>query len=208
MRSRPRSIGAIALIASGLSAILAGCSTGGYQEPVSTASLAPRPHQGMVRDEPRRYPDGSTSGRPYANGSYQNGDYGRPYAQSQNREPRYGDRRYVDPGQPVSRDVASNYDAQRGYGAPNIQTGSLGQHGHADPYANDQNARWQQPVAAPRAGQYGGAMPRVVEVQEGDTLYNLSRRYDVPVNDLVAANRLPTDRIAIGQRLVIPTRYR
>ena len=44
--------------------------------------------------------------------------------------------------------------------------------------------------------------------REGDTLYSLSRRFNVPVKDIAAANRLRNERIAIGQRLVIPTRYR
>jgi LysM repeat protein len=54
----------------------------------------------------------------------------------------------------------------------------------------------------------GSEAGHIVEVQEGETLSSLSRRHNVPVGDLVAANRLSSDRIAIGQRLVIPTRYR
>src|SRR5262245_27294729 len=47
---------------------------------------------------------------------------------------------------------------------------------------------------------------RMHEVQPGDTLTNIARRYGVTVPDLVVANRLPDDRaiIRVGQRLAIP----
>lgn len=200
MRPRHRSIGALALILSGLSVTLAGCSSGVSQDSLSTASL--RPQEGMAGYQPRRYPDGSTSG-----GYYQ----GRPYAAAP--------RRYVDPGQPTLREVAA-YDGGHGtYGAPrNIQTASIGD----SPRLYDPNARWQQPPSGITTGStgpsptgyygprppHGGYGPQVVEVREGDTLFGISRRYNVPVGDLVAANRLTSERIVIGQRLVIPSRYR
>lgn len=190
MRSRPRAIGTRLLILSGLSAALAGCSTGGTQS-MTTSSLAPRPNEGMVRDDARRYPDGSYAGRPYDGGAYNNGTYGRPYAGAP--------RRYVDPGEPTPREMAY------GYGSPghqSIQTGSLG----PAPRAYDPNARWQPPAHVTTGST--GYGPHVIEVREGDTLYGLSRRYNVPMGDLVAANRLTSERIAVGQRLVIPTRYR
>ena len=201
MRPRHRAIGAQALILSSLSAIVAGCSSGGSGDTITTSSL--RPNEGMTRDTSRRYPDGSTAGAYYPSRN------DRPYAEAP--------RRYVDPGQPTPREIAA-YDSGHGrYGPPrNIETASLG------PGARgyDPNARWQQPPSGITTGSTGPAPggyrpyppdrygPQVVEVREGDTLYSLSRRFNVPVNDLVAANRLPSDRIAIGQRLVIPTRYR
>lgn len=205
MRSRFYSTGPSMLVLSGLSAILAGCSSGTSQNSLTTASLAPRPQTGMVREEPRRYPDGSTSGGTYSTtgSGYGNGAYGRPYAE--------GPRTYVDPGRPTPREYAA-YDSGHDYAAPrNIQTASVG----APARSYDPNARWQQPShlttgSTGSAGSTGftGAGPHVYEVREGDTLYSLSRRYDVPVGDLAAANRLHSERIAIGQRLVIPTRYR
>lgn len=201
MRSRPQSIGPCVLIVSGLSAVLAGCSSGTSQNSLTTASLAPRPQTGMVREEPRRYPDGSTAGGAYSTtnsgGSYGSGAYGRPYAEAP--------RTYVDPGRPTPREYAA-YDSGHNYAAPrNIQTASIG----ASPRSYDPNARWQQPsgITTGSTG-YTGASPHIYEVREGDTLYGLSRRYNVPVGDLAAANRLHNERIAIGQRLVIPTRYR
>jgi hypothetical protein len=180
MRFRFRLTGVPALVFP-VAALLAGCSSGTSQ--VSTANLAP------VRDEPR-YSD-NRMGQPY---SLPRRDADRSYAQ----------RQYTDPGRPTPREYAA-YD--NGYRTQTIQTGSLGASNNA--YSPD--GRWQQPAhgVRPAAGAHREPYaPHVVEVREGDTLYGLSRRYNVPVGDLVAANRLPNERIAIGQRLVIPTRYR
>jgi hypothetical protein len=48
----------------------------------------------------------------------------------------------------------------------------------------------------------------VIEVQEGDTLYSLSRRHHVSVAALIDANRLPSINLQPGQRLMLPTRTR
>lgn len=42
-------------------------------------------------------------------------------------------------------------------------------------------------------------------VKQGETLYNISKRYDVKVTDIQSANTLSTNNIAIGQVLVIPS---
>lgn len=48
----------------------------------------------------------------------------------------------------------------------------------------------------------GGA----VSVAKGDTLYGLSRRYNVPLRDLIEANGLqPPYTLAVGQRIVLPS---
>jgi len=194
MRPRHRAIGVPTLVLASLSAIVAGCSSGGSQDAFTTSSL--RPREGMTRDEPRRYPDGSSYG----------GSDARPYAEAP--------RRYVDPGQPTPREIAA-YDSGHGrYGGPrNIETASIGPGARA----YDPNARWQQPSSGITTGSTGpsdrapyrpSSAPHVIEVRQGDTLYSLSRRFNVPMNEIAAANRLPNERIAIGQRLVIPTRYR
>lgn len=41
-------------------------------------------------------------------------------------------------------------------------------------------------------------------VQAGDTLFSIARLYDVALADLKALNRLATDRILVGQVLVVP----
>lgn len=196
MRSRARPIRAFALIACGLSAALAGCSSGGSPDSMATSSL--RPQEGM-----RRYPDGSTN-----SGYYPEGGYGRPYAEAP--------RQYVDPGQPTPREMAAYESGHQRQGAPSrIETASIG----PSQRTYDPNARWQQPshpmttgsaapVRAPAQQPYAQHAPNMVQVREGDTLYSLSRRFNVPMGDLMAANRLPNERIAVGQTLVIPTRYR
>ena len=41
-------------------------------------------------------------------------------------------------------------------------------------------------------------------VIKGDTLYNISKRYDVTLKELKAANKLPDNAIQLGQLLIIP----
>lgn len=197
MRFRSGSVRAPALTLSIMSLALAGCSAGSPENSVSTASLAP------VRDQPG-YGGNRGAGTPYA---LPPRERDRSYASA---------RQYADPGSPTPREYAA-YDSGHRYGnAQSIQTGSVGATNRG-PYAYDPDARWRQPTSlpprqpmnpAPRQSTYAPSSPNFVEVREGDTLFGLSRRYNVPVGDIVAANRLPNERIAIGQRLVIPTRYR
>lgn len=49
--------------------------------------------------------------------------------------------------------------------------------------------------------------PLVYKVQRGDTLYSISRAFDVPVDHLIAANRIrDPDKLSVGQTLHIPAR--
>ncbi|MBR6355477.1 MAG: M23 family metallopeptidase [Alphaproteobacteria bacterium] len=51
---------------------------------------------------------------------------------------------------------------------------------------------------------WGGAGNKIT-VQKGDTLYSISRRYNVPIKDLISANRLsPPYTLYIGQTLAMP----
>lgn len=201
-RSGPLYRGALAI--AGLATTLAGCSSSGSQGSLSTASLAPRPHENVYASPQRTYPDGST--------------YGRPYTVAPHRSA-HAPRQYVDPGTPTPRHMAdAGYRPSSG-----IQTASLGGTHHAEHPTYDPNARWQQPspfitgAGAPQrptgAPVTAHAPPRpagphVVEVREGDTLFSISRSHRVPLHDIVVANRLTSDRIDVGQRLVIPTRTR
>ncbi len=49
-----------------------------------------------------------------------------------------------------------------------------------------------------------GALLQRVAVKAGDTLYGLARRYGVTLAALRAANGLDTDRIVVGQALLVP----
>jgi len=59
--------------------------------------------------------------------------------------------------------------------------------------------------AAPRAANLPMNGPGLYYVKAGDTLYSISRRFGIPVQDIVAGNRLRNSYILhIGQRLAIP----
>ena len=198
MRSRSRPVDPGVLLVAGIAATLAGCSSSGTQGNLTTSSLAPRPQQPVYGNAGRTYPDGST--------------YGQPYTVAPQRQA-YAPRQYVDPGAPTPRHMADNgpYGPQH-----NIQTASIGHNSRhtAPPSAYDPNARWQQPSrivtgsAAPTASPRLPQGPNVVQVREGDTLYSISRNHRVPLHDIVVANRLTSDRIEVGQRLVIPANVR
>ena len=51
-----------------------------------------------------------------------------------------------------------------------------------------------------------GNVPDEIAVAKGDTLYSISRRYDVPLRDLITVNSLtPPYTLAVGQLLKIPS---
>ncbi len=62
-------------------------------------------------------------------------------------------------------------------------------------------------AAAPKKPEPPAVESRVHVVASGDTLSRIAARYGVTVSALVAANRLPSDRVTlkIGQRLTVPT---
>lgn len=47
--------------------------------------------------------------------------------------------------------------------------------------------------------------PKTVSVQRGDTLYKLSRRYGVSVDEIKSANNMRSTRLSVGQQVVIPS---
>ncbi len=79
----------------------------------------------------------------------------------------------------------------------------------APPLESPRSDRWQAartPRREPDPAHGRPAGSQVVIVREGDTLYSLSRRYGVPVAELVTANRIYGGRIEVGQRLTVPAR--
>lgn len=76
-----------------------------------------------------------------------------------------------------------------------------------------------QPVSRPiEAGRHDAAASREgwsreggtqITANEGDTVYSLSRRFNVPVKEILAANGMAsTSALRSGQRIIIPTRHR
>ena len=52
---------------------------------------------------------------------------------------------------------------------------------------------------------WGGGTPTSVQVQKGDTLYSISRRYEVPMREVIELNRLrPPYNLNVGQILQLP----
>ncbi|MFC4346923.1 LysM peptidoglycan-binding domain-containing protein [Kordiimonas lipolytica] len=74
------------------------------------------------------------------------------------------------------------------------------------PVPNRSYAATNTPAQAPRAATSSSATGAVHVVSKGDTLYAISRRYGVPVRDLISNNRLRSPyTLEIGQRVKVPT---
>ena len=55
---------------------------------------------------------------------------------------------------------------------------------------------------------WGGWSSNTVKVSKGDTLYSISRRYGVPIKDMINANRLkPPYTLYVGQKLKLPSKH-
>jgi membrane-bound lytic murein transglycosylase D len=60
-------------------------------------------------------------------------------------------------------------------------------------------------VARPsRLAGLNAAAPQVHRVQQGDTLFNISQRFNVSVQVLREFNHLKTDEVKLGQKLLVP----
>ena len=69
--------------------------------------------------------------------------------------------------------------------------------GRSPPDARDPRYAAAPSRVAPERGE-------LVEVQAGDTLYGLSRRYNVPVSELMAVNDMKSPSLKPGQKLYLP----
>lgn len=55
---------------------------------------------------------------------------------------------------------------------------------------------------------WGGWSSNTVKVSKGDTLYSISRRYGVPIKDMINANHLvPPYTLYVGQKLKLPSKH-
>lgn len=73
------------------------------------------------------------------------------------------------------------------------------------PAAEDESMLEAAEEAEPAPEEPAAAEPLIYQVQSGDTLLGIAQRYNVSVEDIVAANSLPSpDILDIGQQLIIP----
>lgn len=69
--------------------------------------------------------------------------------------------------------------------------------------ADSYRVPWE--VSSSRPVRHMGPPPHSVVVERGDTVYGISRRYGVPMKDIIQANRLaPPYDLHVGQTLVMP----
>lgn len=63
----------------------------------------------------------------------------------------------------------------------------------------------QEASAMPESGKKAEPSPLIYQISSGDTLYRIARAFDIRVQDLLAANKLPDpNKLRIGQLLAIP----
>jgi murein DD-endopeptidase MepM/ murein hydrolase activator NlpD len=56
-----------------------------------------------------------------------------------------------------------------------------------------------------RRSSYTGKKPNWIKVKKGETIYGISREYDVPIRDLISRNNLSTPYILyVGQKIILP----
>lgn len=149
----------------------------------------------------------------------------RAIIQSDAQQPFPGD------GRVAAVPAAGPYDSSGGRYAANAPTGGI-QRSSLPPMAASQPAPMQQPapvqmartaapgidrtvtnttapvMAAAASSQDGWSKVggTVVSVRQGETLYNLSKRFGVPVKEILKANDMASaNELAAGQKVVIPT---
>ncbi len=66
------------------------------------------------------------------------------------------------------------------------------------------NGEAVRPAMASRPADIGSNKAKTHQVQPGDTLYNISRRFGVSVQQLRELNHLTTDEVQLGQKLLVP----
>ena len=80
---------------------------------------------------------------------------------------------------------------------PQYQTPQRAPRPYAPPPPAQVEYKAPPPVQPPPA-------PKTVSVQRGDTLYRLSRRYGVSVDEIKSANNMRSTRLSVGQQVIIP----
>lgn len=186
------------------SALAAGCSadvarfdvSSGFSQnesqtnsiPIPPASVySPAPRAGLLGDG-----DGASHQPPTADNGSRGGDVRVAELPPTNNAYDQGSRSYDRGYQPSA---ARSYDRGADQGYNNVTS---------KPYDAAPRARGN---ADPRieTATYGKADGDAVEVKQGDTLYSLARKHNVPVNEIMSANDLKGHSLKPGQRLTMPS---
>lgn len=123
--------------------------------------------------------------------------YGQGYGQPP-RQPSYDQR---PSGAPAYNGSASRAPSSGAGGYGNSQNGASGyQNAPASGYSNAPASGRVPPLAS----HDGGAKGEMIEVRQGDTLYALSRRHKVSLNELMSLNGLSSPSLKPGQKLYLP----
>lgn len=201
-----------AFAAVSLAALAGGCSAGVSREPFATASLPPRPEEGMAYAPPPAYAQTGTLGYsppPAERYSPPPAErYNPPYAERYSYRPPVEPRRepsYMQTGSlgNTREPLPQPYSANRWSDAAN-PTGPIQP---VPPVDNPNPMRWHAGARPGPATIPQSAIPadsQIIQVREGDTIYGLARRYRVPVAELVSVNRIYGGRLDVGQKLVVP----
>lgn len=229
---RFRSRGAIALQPAGraaavlLATLAGGCSASvsGFDfpsfslnddPPRQTASASSRGNPSYLGNDgygsggysaPRTYRESSVSTQalpdatPSSSGAYSGGRYGDNYAAANPRADtnNYGRSDAYSGRGTASSDRGSSANSYGRSPSHNSYTDS-GRYGTVAPASTASTNRYD-PQPTPSLASQGDA----IEVQSGDTLYGLSRRYNVSVAELMQINNLTSTNLALGQRLYLP----
>jgi len=221
---RFRSRGAIALQPAGraaavlLAALAGGCSASvsGFDfpsfslnddPPRQTAAASSRSNPSYLGNDgygsggysaPRTYRESSvtTQNLPDASpssGAYSGGRYGDNYAAA---TPRSDTNNY---GRSASNSDRGGSTNSYGHSPGHNSYTDSGRYGTVAPASTASTNRYD-PQPTPSLASPGDT----IEVQSGDTLYGLSRRYNVSVAELMQINNLTSTNLALGQRLYLP----
>lgn len=113
----------------------------------------------------------------------------------------------VQPRGPDGPDWSLTDRKPQGLGAPNAApapSGTYEYRGGRDAVTGQARTIQGTPAGKGPAATTAAPGARTIEVRKGDTLHGLSLQHHVSVDALMAANNLPTPKIVLGQRLIVP----
>ena len=185
----------------------AGCSANVSRFDMSTASLnensSPVTSESRVRSNLFGNQDGTSTSPPgqysqgqYSQGQYSNGGNSNGGAYAPPRSP-YRDSATARSELPPPQQPPADTNSYRQSYTPTANVPPIQPR---EPYQPRETAAYD---AAPASAASGSGDQ--IEVQAGDTLYGLSRRHNVSVSEIMAANNMKSPSLKPGQKLYLPS---